>query len=75
VEFGPRPPASDAIRKAQSYIAEQLKSYGCRVEEHDFHASTPLGDLPMKNIVAKIPGIGPGIVLFATHYDTVRLPL
>jgi glutaminyl-peptide cyclotransferase len=74
VELGPRPPASDAIRQAQSYIIEQLKSYGCYVEEHDFHASTPIGDLPMKNIVAKIPGTGPGIVLFATHYDTVRLP-
>jgi len=74
VELGPRPPASDAIRQAQSYIVEQLKSYGCYVEEHDFHASTPIGDLPMKNIVAKIPGAGPGIVLFATHYDTVRLP-
>jgi len=55
-------------------MIEQLKSYGCHVEEHDFHASTPIGDLPMKNIIAKIPGSGPGIVLFATHYDTVRLP-
>jgi hypothetical protein len=74
VDLGPRPPGSDAIRQAQSYIIEQLKSYGCHVEEHDFHASTPIGDLPMKNIIAKIPGTGPGIVLFATHYDTVRLP-
>lgn len=54
VGLGPRPPASDAIRRAQSYIIEQLKSYGCQVEEHDFHASTPIGNLPMKNIVAKI---------------------
>lgn len=73
VELGPRPPGSDAIRQAQSYIIEQLKGYGCRVEEHDFHASTPIGDLAMKNIIAKIPGTEPGIVLFATHYDTVRL--
>jgi hypothetical protein len=74
VELGPRPPASDAIRRAQSYIIEQLNSYGCHVEEHDFHSSTPIGDLPMKNIIAKVPGTEPGIVLFATHYDTVRLP-
>jgi glutaminyl-peptide cyclotransferase len=74
VELGPRPPGSDAIRRAQSYIAEQLKGYGCSVEEHDFHASTPIGDLAMKNITAKISGTEPGIVLFATHYDTVRLP-
>jgi glutaminyl-peptide cyclotransferase len=74
VELGPRPPASDAIRQAGTYIVERLKSYGCPVEEHDFHASTPIGDFPMKNIVVKIPGTGRGIVLFATHYDTVRLP-
>jgi len=74
VAIGARPPGSDGIHQAQAYIIEQLKSYGCRVEEHDFHGSTPIGDLPMKNIIAKVPGTGKGIVLFATHYDTVRLP-
>lgn len=74
VAIGPRPPDSDGIHQAQAYIVEQLKSDGCRVEAHDFHGSTPLGDLPMKNIIAKVPGTGKGIVLFATHYDTVRVP-
>jgi glutaminyl-peptide cyclotransferase len=74
VEIGPRPPDSEGIHRAQTYIIGQLKRYGCPVEEHDFHGSTPLGNLAMKNIVAKVPGAGPGIVLFATHYDTVRLP-
>jgi glutaminyl-peptide cyclotransferase len=74
VDIGPRPPNSDGIHKAQAYITTQLKSFGCPVEEHDFHASTPIGDLPMKNIIAKIPGSTPGIVLLTTHYDTLRLP-
>ncbi len=74
VEIGPRPPASEGIHRAQGYIIGQLKSYGCPVEEHDFHGPTPLGDLAMKNIVVKIPGSGPGIVLYTTHYDTVRIP-
>lgn len=74
VELGPRPPGSDGIRRAQSYITGQLKAFGCPVTEHDFHASTPIGDLPMKNIVVKIPGTEQGIVIFATHYDTLRLP-
>jgi Zn-dependent M28 family amino/carboxypeptidase len=30
--------------------------------------------MEMKNIVAKIPGASPQIVLFLTHYDTKRLP-
>jgi glutaminyl-peptide cyclotransferase len=74
VEIGPRPPASEGIRRAQSYIIGQLKSFGCPVEEHDFHGLTPLGNLAMKNIVVKIPGTNPSIVLYSTHYDTVRIP-
>jgi len=74
VDIGPRPPASDGIHRAQAYIIGQLKSFGCPVEEHDFHASTVLGDLAMKNIVVKLPGTSSGIILYTTHYDTVRIP-
>lgn len=73
VGFGPRPPASANIRRTQAYIAAQLKSFGCAVDEDDFHASTPIGELSMKNIVAKIPGEGPGVLLLLTHYDTARI--
>lgn len=74
VSFGPRPPDSDAIRETQKYLVSQLKSFGCDVDKDDFHAPTPIGDLAMENIVAKIPGTGKGIILLMTHYDTVRLP-
>ena len=73
VSFGPHPPGSPAIAQVQQYIASQLTSYGCKVDTDDFHAPTPVGDLPMKNIIAKIPGTGPGIILLLTHYDTLRL--
>lgn len=69
----PRPPGSDGIHRAQAYIIGQLKNFGCQVEEHDFHASTPLGDVAMKNITAKIPGTDSGIVLHSTHYATLRM--
>ncbi len=70
VSFGPRPPASDAIRRLQDYMVGQLKGFGCQVDTHDFHASTPIGSVAMKNIVVKIPGASPNIILLATHYDT-----
>lgn len=73
VAIGPRPPGSDGIHRAQAYIVHTLKSFGCEVEEHDFRASTPLGDIAMKNIIARIPGIGNDIVLYTTHYDTLRM--
>jgi glutaminyl-peptide cyclotransferase len=70
VSFGPRPPDSDALHHAQQYIHAELQSYGCAVEEDDFHASTPVGSVAMKNIVAKTPGEKPGVILLLTHYDT-----
>lgn len=73
VSFGPRPPGTDAIHRTQDYISSQLKSFGCAVDEDDFHAQTPNGEVAMKNIVAKIPGEGQGIILLLTHYDTLRL--
>lgn len=74
VAMGPRTPGSHGIRRAQDYIREQLKSSGCAVEEDDFTASAPAERVPMKNIVAKIPGASANVVLFLTHYDTKRLP-
>jgi glutaminyl-peptide cyclotransferase len=73
VAIGPHPAGSDGIHRAQAYILEQLKSYGCPVEEQDFHASTPAGNVAMKNIIAKIPSANPNMVLYATHYDTKRI--
>jgi len=73
VAFGPHPPASDGIRAVQQYIHSQLQSFGCAVEDDDFNAQTDMGTLAMKNIVAKIPGTGQGIILLLTHYDTKRV--
>jgi hypothetical protein len=72
VSFGPRPPASDAIHRTQDYLRTQLQSFVCQVDEDDFHAQTPIGEVAMKNLVAKAPGTGQGIILLLTHYDTLR---
>ncbi|HET7106743.1 MAG TPA: M28 family peptidase [Candidatus Acidoferrum sp.] len=73
VSYGPRPAGSPALGKLQEYLETELKSYGCAVETDSFSADTPAGRLPMKNIVAKMPGQKPGIILLGTHYDTKRM--
>jgi peptidase M28-like protein len=73
VSFGPRPPGSDAIHRTQDYIHAQLAGFGCAVDEDSFNAQTPIGNVAMKNIIAKVPGTGQGIILLLTHYDTLRL--
>ncbi len=71
--IGPHSPGTEGIRHAQAYILSQLKSYGCAVDEQDFHASTLIGDVAMKNIIVKIPSENKHIILYATHYDSKKL--
>jgi hypothetical protein len=73
VSFGPRPSGSPAIVRLQDFLQSELKSYGCTVDTDSFSSDTPAGRLPMKNILVKIPGEKPGIILLGTHYDTKRL--
>src|SRR5216684_5842599 len=73
VGFGPHPSGSPAIVQVQEYLLSELKSYGCAVETDSFSADTPAGRLPMKNLLVKIPGEKPGIILLGTHYDTKKL--
>jgi glutaminyl-peptide cyclotransferase len=73
VSFGPRSPGTPAIAKLQEYLETELNSYGCTVETDSFSADTPAGRLPMKNLLVKIPGEKPGIILLGTHYDTKRM--
>lgn len=73
VSFGPRPSGSQAIIQAQDYILTELSTYGCTVDSDAFFSETPGGRLPMKNILVKIPGEKPGIILLGTHYDTKKM--
>lgn len=74
VSFGPRPSGSAAIKRTQDYIYSVLQADGCQVDEDIFHAQTPIGVIAMKNIIAKAPGAGAGVILLMTHYDTKRIP-
>ena len=71
-DLGPHPSGSEAIKRAQSYLESELKSYGLKVTEDNFVGKTPKGDVPMKNIIGELPGEKPEVVLITGHYDTKR---
>jgi glutaminyl-peptide cyclotransferase len=70
VAFGPRPPGSAALAKCRQWMVHQLLKDGCRVQQDAFVASTPNGNIKMTNIIAKIPGASPDVIMIAGHYDT-----
>lgn len=74
VSFGPRPPGSPGMRKAQGYIVKHLKAQGWQVREDDFTARTPAGPLAMKNIIAFRAGTSGRAVALSGHYDTKIFP-
>ncbi|HXE74164.1 MAG TPA: M28 family peptidase [Candidatus Xenobia bacterium] len=71
VGLGERRPGSEGHRKAQAYILAELRKLDLEVEEVNFDAETPRGRLAMKNIIAKIPGRAPDILVVGGHYDTL----
>ncbi len=72
--IGPHSAGTDGSHRAQAYIIGKLKSFGCPVDQEDFHTPSPIGTVAMENIVAKVPGASPDIVLLTTHYDSKLIP-
>jgi Zn-dependent M28 family amino/carboxypeptidase len=72
VSYGPRPAGSPALAEARGWMIAQLKDAGAQVEEDSFTASTPAGEIPMTNIIAKFPGAQSKVLMVAGHYDTKR---
>ena len=70
VEFGPRPAGSAELEKTRAYIIDQLRSFGLNVATDEFHATTPMGEKKMANIVAELPGESSDVIIIASHYDT-----
>lgn len=70
VSFGPRPAGSPGLERTRAYVIEQLKAAGVVVTRQSFVAKTPIGDIPMVNLIATIPGTRKDRIAIAGHYDT-----
>ena len=72
VALGPRPPESDAIKKARSYIHKQLEATGWQVIDQPFSARTPRGTVQFVNLIARRPDQPQSEKLYfvGAHYDT-----
>jgi glutaminyl-peptide cyclotransferase len=71
VDFGPRPPQTDAIEKTRSYLTKQLELSGWKVTRQVFADTTPRGKVEFVNLIAIFAGkeSAPSF-LICSHYDT-----
>lgn len=73
-QFGPRVPGTPEHIRMQKYIQAALESWKLKPELDNFSARTPVGKIPMCNIIARIAGKSDRAVIVAGHYDTKRTP-
>jgi Zn-dependent M28 family amino/carboxypeptidase len=71
VNFGPRPPATDAIEKSRGYITKQLEQFGWKVTRQAFTHDTPRGKKEFVNLIATLANAPTApLFLLCSHYDT-----
>ena len=70
VALGNRDAGTAGSKAASDYLLKRLSAIGVSAEIDVFTAPTPKGDTIFRNVIGRIPGSDPRIILLATHYDT-----
>ncbi len=70
VALGSRDAGTPGAEKAAYYLLRRLQDLGVEAEIQEFREPSPRGDTVFRNVLGRIPGTGPRIVLFGSHYDT-----
>jgi hypothetical protein len=68
--LGPKAAGTPEGRAAADWIAARLATAGVAAETVPFEDATPAGTLEFRNVVARLPGAGDGIVVLGAHFDT-----
>jgi hypothetical protein len=71
VDFGPRPPGTEAIEKTRKYLKDQVEGFGWKVAPQAFVHQTPRGKVEFVNLVANF-SVKDDVPFFlvCSHYDT-----
>lgn len=70
VDFGPRPPGTEAIEKTRAFLIHQLEAAGWKVDRQAFSEETPRGKKDFVNLIATFSGQSAPAFLVCSHYDT-----
>ncbi|OQW97369.1 MAG: hypothetical protein BWK77_01860 [Verrucomicrobia bacterium A1] len=70
VALGPKDSGTPGAAKAAGWIRDRLTAYGWETEIDEFRDGPPGAEIPLRNVIARRRGAGPGRVVFGAHYDT-----
>lgn len=67
---GPRNATTPGAEKAALYLEGRLRGLGLAVEVDAFLDDTPHGPRMFRNVIGRLPGRQPGLLVLGSHYDT-----
>jgi len=70
VAIGPRVSGTPGSATAAEYLQERLTSFGLAPMVDVFPSDSPHGRLVFRNVLARLPGKAPGVIVLISHYDT-----
>jgi Zn-dependent M28 family amino/carboxypeptidase len=70
LQVGPRAAGTDGARRAAAHLRERLAAHGVGAEVDEFLDAVPGGTGVFRNVIGRIPGAQPGLVVLGAHYDT-----
>ena len=68
--IGPRWPTGPGHVKAEEFLRSHFLRAHDALEEDTFTADTPIGPVPMCNLIVRFAGKKPGVIVLGTHYET-----
>lgn len=70
VAIRPRDATTPGAERAARYLRDRLQELGVAAEWDEFQDVCPIGTGVFRNVIARIPGKGRGLLILGGHYDT-----
>jgi glutaminyl-peptide cyclotransferase len=70
VALGARDAGTPGAERAAQYLKSRLQELGVEASVDTFTNQTPLGVRAFHNVIGRIPGTRPGLILLGSHFDT-----
>ncbi len=70
VSLGARDAGTPGAERAARHLKSRLEALGLEATIDTFQQKTPVGERSFHNVIGRVPGTQPGLILLGSHFDT-----